>query len=230
MIKSAGFIKTTLVNYPGKVAAALFLPGCNLRCPYCHNPELVLNTADDLVDMDEIMAYLEKRRGLLQGVCISGGEPLLHDDLGQLTKAIKSMGYLLKIDTNGTFPDRILALEPDFIAMDIKTVPEKYPLLSPAGDTTLPEKIKASIEIIKKSGIAHEFRTTVAPGIVEREDVQNICQLLSGAQCYVLAAYMPGRTLDRNFTQEPCSNQELHQMADIVRRAGIPLKLRNMEA
>ena len=229
MIKSAGFIKTTLVNYPGKVAAALFLPGCDLRCPYCHNPELVLNTADDLVAIDEILAYLEKRKGLLQGVCISGGEALVHDDLGELVKAIKGMGYLVKIDTNGTFPDRILSLEPDFIAMDIKTVPEKYPLLSPVRDETLPDKIKASIKIIKESGIEHEFRTTVAPGVVDREDIQNICKLLSGAQYYVLAGYVPGHTLDPNFTQDTYTNQELHQMADIVRAAGIPLKLRNMD-
>ena len=229
MIKSAGFIKTTLVNYPGKVAAALFLPGCDLRCPYCHNPELVLNTADDLVDIEEILAYLEKRRGLLQGVCISGGEPLVHEDLGELAKAIKNMGYLLKVDTNGTFPDRILGLEPDFIAMDIKTVPEKYPMLSPLQDPALPDKIKTSIEIIKKSGIEHEFRTTVAPGIVDMEDIKDICKLLSGARCYVLAGYVPGHTLDPSFTQETYTNQQLHQMADIVKAAGIPLKLRNMD-
>ena len=229
MIKSAGFIKTTLVNYPGKVAAALFLPGCDLRCPYCHNPELVLNTADDLVPLGEILAYLEKRRGLLQGVCISGGEPLVHEDLGELVKAIKGMGYLVKIDTNGTFPDCILPLAPDFIAMDIKTVPEKYPMLSPARDETLPDKIKASIEIIKKSGIEHEFRTTVAPGIVDMEDIRNICKLLSGAQYYVLAGYVPGHTLNPDFTQDTYTNQQLHQMADIVRAAGIPLKLRNMD-
>lgn len=229
MIKSAGFIKTTLVNYPGKVAAALFLPGCDLRCPYCHNPELVLNTADDLVDIEEILAYLEKRRGLLQGVCISGGEPLVHENLGELAKAIKDMGYLLKIDTNGTFPDRILSLEPDFIAMDIKTVPEKYPMLSPVQDPALPDKIKSSIEIIKKSGIDHEFRTTVVPGIVDMKDIQDICRLIKGARCYVLAGYVPGHTLDPGFTQETYTNQELHQMADIVKAAGIPLKLRNMD-
>jgi len=229
VIKSAGFIKTTLVNYPGKVAAALFLPGCDLRCPYCHNPELVLNTADDLVDIEEILAYLEKRRGLLQGVCISGGEPLVHEDLGELAKAIKDMGYLLKIDTNGTFPDRILSLEPDFIAMDIKTVPEKYPMLSLVQDPALPDKIKSSIEIIKKSGIDHEFRTTVAPGIVDMKDIQDICRLIKGARCYVLAGYVPGHTLDPGFTQETYTNQELHQMADIVKAAGIPLKLRNMD-
>ena len=229
MIKSAGFIKTTLINYPGKVAAALFLPGCDLRCPYCHNPELVLGTADDLVSLDEILAYLEKRRGLLQGVCISGGEPLVHSDLGELVKAIKGMGYLVKIDTNGTFPDRILPLEPDFIAMDIKTTPEKYTMLSPVQDASLPDKIKASIEIIKKSGIEHEFRTTVAPGIVDMEDIRNICKLLPGAQYYVLAGYVPGHTLDPDFTQDTYTNQQLHQMADIVRDAGIPLKLRNMD-
>ena len=229
MIKSAGFIKTTLVNYPGKVAAALFLPGCDLRCPYCHNPELVLNTADDLMPLGEILAYLEKRRGLLQGVCISGGEPLVHEDLGELVKAIKDMGYLLKLDTNGTFPDRILGLKPDFIAMDIKTTPEKYPMLSPIQDAELPDKIRASIEIIKKSGIEHEFRTTVAPGIVDMKDIQNICKLLSGAQYYVMAGYVPGHTLDPDFTQDTYTNAELHQMADIVRAAGIPLKLRNMD-
>ena len=229
MIKSAGFIKTTLINYPGKVAAALFLPGCDLRCPYCHNPELVLGTADDLVDIDEILAYLEKRRGLLQGVCISGGEPLVHPDLGELVAAIKGMGYLVKIDTNGTFPDRILGLEPDFIAMDIKTVPEKYPMLSPVQDASLPDKIRQSIEIIKKSGIEHEFRTTVAPGVVDMKDIGDICKLLSGAQYYVLAGYVPGHTLDPSFTQDTYTNQELHQMADIVRAAGIPLKLRNMD-
>ena len=188
-----------------------------------------MNTADDLVDIDGILAYLKKRQGLLQGVCISGGEPLVHQDLGELVKAIKGLGYLVKIDTNGTFPDRILGLEPDFIAMDIKTVPEKYPMLSPVQDPALPDKIKASIEIIKKSGIEHEFRTTVAPGIVDMKDIQNICQLLSGAQCYVLAGYVPGHTLDPNFTQDTYSDQELHQMADIVRAAGIPLKLRNMD-
>ena len=189
----------------------------------------MLGTADDLVDLDEILAYLEKRRGLLQGVCISGGEPLVHDDLGELVKAIKGMGYLVKIDTNGTFPDRILPLEPDFIAMDIKTTPEKYTMLSPAQDASLPDKIKASIEIIKKSGIEHEFRTTVAPGIVDMEDIRNICKLLPGAQYYVLAGYVPGHTLDPDFTQDTYTNQQLHQMADIVRDAGIPLKLRNMD-
>lgn len=229
MIKSAGFIKTTLVNYPGKVAAALFLPGCNLRCPYCHNPELVHQTADDLVDIEEILDYLNRRKGILQGICISGGEPLIHQDLPELAARIKAMGFLLKIDTNGTFPDRILDLKPDFIAMDIKTVPEKYPLLSMQKDESLPEKICRSVEIIKKSGIEHEFRTTVAPGIVDKEDIQKICQLLSGARCYVLAGYVPGHTLDPGFTQETYTNQALHEMAEIVRNAGIPLKLRNMD-
>ncbi len=229
MIKSAGFIKTTLINYPGKVAAALFLPGCDLRCPYCHNPELVNNTADDMVDIEEILAYLEKRRGLLQGVCISGGEPLVHQDLGQLVAAIKDMGYLLKLDTNGTFPDRILPLKPDFIAMDIKTSPEKYPMLSPVQDESLPDKIRQSVEIIKKSGIEHEFRTTVAPGIVDKKDIQEICKLLPGAQYYVLAGYVPGHTLDPDFTQDTYTKRQLEEMADIVRAAGIPLKLRNMD-
>ena len=227
MIKHAGFIKTTLINYPGKVASAIFLPGCNLRCPYCHNPELVLDTSDDIESIDSILAYLESRRGLLQGVCISGGEPLIHSDLPKLAKTIKDMGYSLKIDTNGTYPDRILPLKPDFIAMDIKTSPDKYHTLSGIGDTSLSEKIIQSIDIIKKSGISHEFRTTLAPGVVDMIDIRNICNLLTGVQIYVLAGYVPGHTLDIGFTQSTYTKAELESMADVVRRAGIPLKVRN---
>lgn len=227
MIREAGFIKTTLINYPGKVAAAIFLPGCNLRCPYCHNPELVLNHGEDMEDMESILRYLEKRKGLLQGVCISGGEPLVHDDICELAERIKAMGYALKLDTNGTFPDRILSVKPDYIAMDIKTAPEKYSLLLGNSDPSLAEKIIESADIIKKSGIHHEFRTTLAPGIVGADDIKKICDIIKGTELYVLAGYVPGHTLDPDFTQFPYTAEQYDKMAEIVRNAGIPLKMRN---
>ncbi|MCQ2603641.1 MAG: anaerobic ribonucleoside-triphosphate reductase activating protein [Spirochaetia bacterium] len=227
MIREAGFIKTTLINYPGKVAAAIFLPGCNLRCPYCHNPELVLNHGEDMEDMESILRYLEKRKELLQGVCISGGEPLVHDDICELAERIKAMGYALKLDTNGTFPDRILSVKPDYIAMDIKTAPEKYSLLLGNSDPSLAEKIIESADIIKKSGIHHEFRTTLAPGIVGADDIKKICDIIKGTELYVLAGYVPGHTLDPDFTQFPYTAEQYDKMAEIVRNAEIPLKMRN---
>ena len=229
MITRAGFIKTTLINYPGRVASVIFLPGCNLCCPYCHNPELVLNRADDLEEIDSILAHLEKRKNVVEGVCISGGEPLIHSDLGNLIAEIRKMGYLIKLDTNGTFPDRILELKPDYIAMDIKTSPEKYNLLTPAGGPSVSEKILKSVEIIKNSGISHEFRTTLAPGIVDEDDIRKICNLIGGTELYVLAGYVPGHTLDKNFPHRPYSAARTEAMAQIVRDAGIPLKLRNID-
>lgn len=232
MITRAGFIKTTLINYPGRVASVIFLPGCNLRCPYCHNPELVLNRADDLENIDSVLSYLEKRKNVIEGVCISGGEPLVHGDLGDLVSEIRKMGYLIKLDTNGTFPEKILEIKPDYIAMDIKTSPEKYGLLLPGEEGAgkiLQEKIISSVEIIKASGISHEFRTTVVPGIVDEDDIRKICTLVKGTELYVLAGYVPGNTLDKGFAEHPYPLSRLEAMAEIVRDAGIPLKLRNTD-
>lgn len=228
MITKAGLIKTTLINYPGKVASAIFLPGCNFRCPYCHNPELVLDKADDLVSVEDIFNHLEKRKKIIEGVCISGGEPLIHEDIEEFIKKIRAMGYLIKLDTNGSFPEKIMKIRPDYIAMDIKTSPEKYSLVEKNGGEATEEKILESIAIIKNSGIPHEFRTTLAPGIAEAPDIEKICSLLHGAMLYVLAAYVPGHNLSKKYDPHPYSSEQINAMAQIVKEHKIPFKLRNI--
>jgi pyruvate formate lyase activating enzyme len=125
-----GVVKTSLVDYPGLVAAALFTRGCNLRCPYCHNPELVFGPLpSDMRSASEVLAFLHSRRNVLEGVCVSGGEPLLHPELPDFIREVRALGYKIKIDTNGTLPDVLERLAADYIAMDIKTLPEKYAAL-----------------------------------------------------------------------------------------------------
>ena len=127
-------LKTTLLDFPGEVAAAVFTPGCNLRCPYCHNPELVRPPfPDEMISLEKLGVFLEKRASLLGGVCITGGEPLLHDNIGDLVSLIRSHGLKVKLDTNGTFPERLARIDADYIAMDLKTDPEKYHRLLPPG-------------------------------------------------------------------------------------------------
>src|SRR6056297_47161 len=208
--------KTTLLDYPGEVAATLFTPGCNLRCPYCHNPELVTPPfPDDLLSRGEILSFLKKRAGVLGGVCVTGGEPLLHPDLPELADEIHGLGLKVKIDTNGTMPERIEAILPkvDYVAMDVKTAPRRYGELGmnaagaeePAGrsgETTADaadaaaEPIKRSIRTIIESGIEHEFRTTCLPGLVKEEDIREITEAIQGAAAYYLVQFRPAVTLD----------------------------------
>ena len=129
-LKKLGFIKTSLLDFPGQVSAVIFTPSCNLRCPYCHNPELVSGSLPpDLIQKETVLQHLEKRKSILGGVCITGGEPLLHPELPDLIESIHSLGLKVKVDTNGTRPDKLPPLKADYLAMDIKTDPKKYPLL-----------------------------------------------------------------------------------------------------
>ena len=195
-----GLVKTSLIDYPGEVAAVLFLPGCNLRCPYCHNPELVAPPYPaDLIPRSEVMAFLKKRKKVLGGVCITGGEPLLHVDLPGLVEEIHSLELKVKLDTNGSFPGRLYPESYDYIAMDFKTSPGKYGLVKNRNDDqtrgALAEAVLEAAEKIIRSGVPHEFRTTVVPGIVTPEDIREIAEILRGAERYVLAGFRPGKTL-----------------------------------
>ena len=187
-----GLEKVSMNDYPGLVAAVLFIPGCNLRCPYCHNGSLVnAPFPEDLVSFDEAAAYLRKRRNVLDSVCISGGEPTLFPKIEMLIESLQKLGYRVKLDTNGTLPERLALLRPDFIAMDVKTSPQKYRLLG----TEDGERIRQSIEIIKTSGIPHQFRTTVVPGITETDDLDTIAGLTAGSP-WVLHNFRNGNVLD----------------------------------
>jgi len=196
-----GLQKLTLIDYPGHIAATVFTVGCNFRCPFCHNPELVSGmgySASSILE-DEFFQLLENRKGKLEGVCITGGEPTIQPDIVDFIRKIKNLGFKVKLDSNGTRPDvlRRLFLEKllDFVAMDIKNSPEKY------SNTTNSKadigRIKLSVDLIRNSGIDYEFRTTVVPGLHEEGDFEKIGVWLEGSRKYVLQAFEDkGKILD----------------------------------
>jgi pyruvate formate lyase activating enzyme len=165
--------KTSLVDYPGRIAAAIFFPGCNLRCPWCHNGDLVLGTGGGLIPLEEALDLVEKRRKILGGVVLSGGEPTLYPDLGGLIGRIKKMGLPVKLDTNGMRPDVLEGLfkadhtRPDYIAMDLKLAPSRYACILPPGEGAAPidagKALERSAALVHLSGIAHEFRSLALP-------------------------------------------------------------------
>lgn len=186
-------VKTTLIDYPGRTACTIFLPGCNLRCPYCYNHLLAQGKlpADNAVTINELSAHLEKRKNVLSGLVISGGEPLLSPKLNDIIKSAKEYGYKIKLDTNGTLPEKLSDLinnpetRPDFIAMDIKTNPEHYSRLlteknaCPTENKILSEKVKESIKIIASyPADSREFRTVLVPELISKNDIEIIAELL----------------------------------------------------
>ncbi|HPO50501.1 MAG TPA: anaerobic ribonucleoside-triphosphate reductase activating protein, partial [Spirochaetota bacterium] len=174
-----------------------FTGGCNFKCPFCHNPELVFLPADlPPIEWKTIFDYLKKRKNMLGGVCITGGEPLLHDDIESIITQIKNLGLKVKIDTNGSNPELLKRLKVDYIAMDIKTSFEKYNQVGYTGNENLVDLIKESIEYVINSQIKYEFRTTVVPGLVDIEDIIKISELIKGSKKYTLAQFRQKNLLD----------------------------------
>ena len=205
---------TTLVDFPGNVASIFFLANCNFRCPFCYNKDLVLNpeTLRTIPEKDAL-EILEKRKGLIDGVVITGGEPTLHQDLPEFMLKIKKMGLKVKLDTNGTNPkmlkriiDETLA---DYFAMDIKTSPEKYGIAT--GTKPDLKAIDESAKMIMESKIGYGFRTTVVPGLVELEDIEKIGKWLEGAEKYFIQQFRPMQTtIDPAYSKtEPYSKETL---------------------
>lgn len=193
-MKICGLNKTTLLDYPGKVAATIFLGGCNLRCPFCHNSSLIHaeEGQTENMDPDEILSFLKKRSKILDGVCITGGEPTLSKGLSEFICEIKKIGLAVKLDTNGTSPKLIKELLErellDYIAMDIKSSIEKYALTAGRPEVNT-DVIRESVEIIRNSGIPYEFRTTVVKELHEKQDFVEIGKWLAGVKAYYLQAY-----------------------------------------
>jgi pyruvate formate lyase activating enzyme len=230
-ITKAAFHKTTLIDYPEKIACTIFLPGCNLRCSFCHNKNLVLEDEKNLIPIEEIIKHINKRKNILQGVCISGGEPLLYENLPDLAKEIRSAGVKnIKIDTNGILTERLFNANPDYIAMDIKTVPEKYNM--PAGnlyDPDIPEKINNSIKKIMQSSVMYEFRTTLVPGIIEYKDMEEIAGMVKGCMKYTLNKFSGKNTLDKNYSKiAPYSEEEYKTFLKILAQYKIPAFFRGL--
>ena len=216
-----GFQRFSLIDYSDKICAIVFTQGCNFRCPYCHNPELVdpKKSANIGLKEDEILSFLDRRKGKLNAVTITGGEPLLQSDLSAFLSAIKRLGYLVKLDTNGSFPSRLKKIielkSVDYVAMDIKASLDKYnKVIKTKIDI---KKILDSIRLIMDSGLDYEFRTTVVKALFEKDDFYKIGQLIKNARLYILQRFVPSKTLDATFLDmKSCTDEELDCFKEIM--------------
>lgn len=213
----SGLQKLTLLDFPGRTACTLFTAGCNFRCPFCHNASLVRGEAEPLMSEAEFFDFLEKRRGKLDGVAVTGGEPLLQPDIEDFLKEIKKRGFLVKLDTNGSFPhklERIISGSlADYIAMDIKNCPEKY--AETAGlSRDITEDIDRSIRLIMDSGTDYEFRTTVVSPYHTAADIEGIARRIQGARRYFLQQFRnSGDILEEGCSAVPADTLALMRAA-----------------
>ena len=189
-----GFQKLTILDYPGKVACIVFTPGCNFRCPFCHNASLVTHIdKETYIDADEVLAYLKKRQGLLDGVVITGGEPLLQNGIEEFIAEIKSLGYSVKLDTNGSFPEKLISIVEkglvDYVAMDIKNSKEKYGMTIGLKDFDI-TPIEKSVDFLLQNKVDYEFRTTIVKDFHTVDDIQDIVVWLKGAHKYFLQNFV----------------------------------------
>ncbi len=200
-----GVEKTSLVDYPEKLTAVVFTIGCNFRCGYCHNPELIkLKEDSKILDEEDFFTYLEKRKGLLDAVTITGGEPTLQNDLADFIKRVKDMGFLVKLDTNGCNPEIVENLINkgllDYIAMDIKNSIDNYNKV--VRNFTDKEKILKSINLIMNSGVDYEFRTTTLKSLISLEDFEKIGEMIKGARKYYIQKFIPTKILNENLAND----------------------------
>jgi pyruvate formate lyase activating enzyme len=212
-----GLQKTSLIDFPGKVSCVCFVSGCNFRCPYCHNPDLVQHPGNAFLDENSFLDFVRERQGFLDGVVISGGEPTLQNDLPAFVSRIKKAGYAVKVDTNGSHPHMIRDLIEkrlvDYIAMDIKTDPSLYPLFMKRGID--PDCIRSSIKLIMASGIPYEFRTTCVRPIVDAGAVETIARLIQGSFLYVLQNFSQARVLQPDFFENRKAGYDQEEMMQL---------------
>lgn len=221
MFEIKGLEKFAPLDFPGHISSTVFLAGCNFRCPFCHNADLVLRP-DTLpsIPLNYLVTYLDSRRGWLDGICVSGGEPLVEDNLDVLLRVIKDRGLLVKLDTNGSLPDRLQELMRsglvDQVAMDVKAPLARYKQVTRSD--VAEEDIVRSIDAVRASGLPYMFRTTVIPGVVGEKDLLEIAQMLHGAALFQVQPFSPRNTIDRNYLQiEPFPPEEVGRLAGLVR-------------
>lgn len=241
MIQIGGLQKVTLIDYPGRVAATVFLTGCNFRCPWCYNPELVLpekikkqlhpvrkNFSNGArISERHFFDFLKKRKGLLEGVCLTGGEPTINKDLPEFIRKIKKLGFLVKLDTNGSNPEMLKKLIDknliDYVVMDVKLPKEKY--FKILGQN--PKKNEESIKILKENKIDYEFRSTILPAVHPKEDVVKMAKWIRNAKIYYLQQFRPEKTVDPEYEKHKPFNRE--NLEKIRRECNkyVPTKIRN---
>jgi pyruvate formate lyase activating enzyme len=220
-LEAAGLQKTSLIDFPGRVSCVVFLSGCNFSCPYCHNPELARGQFPERLPMTDLIGFLTRRRSLLDGVVISGGEPTLWPDLDALCRAVRDLGLAVKLDTNGSRPEVLKALIRadlvDYIAMDLKTAPQHYgpPLCAEnAGPAVL-----HSIDIIMTSGVDYEFRTTCVGPFVDDARIQSMALAIQGARRFILQTFNPSKTLDPGYGEGTHPDLSRKQMQSLQKLA-----------
>jgi len=220
-MKIGGIQKTSLLDYPDTISAIIWTVGCNFRCPFCYNKDLVLEKVEEIPE-EEVLSFLKKRKGLIEGLVISGGEPLMQNDIVDFIVKVKKMGYLVKIDTNGMYPEKLKELIEkklvDYIAMDIKAPKNIYDLLT--GVKTDIKKIEKSIEIIKNSNISYEFKTTFVPDFLKREDIIEIAKWLESSKKFFLQQFKNNTSLISNKLQDiiPHSKEELVETLNDIKK------------
>ena len=220
MVEIKGIEKFSSRDFPGHISSTVFLGGCSFRCPYCHNSELVLRPETiQTMPVDFFLSYLDGRKGWLEAICLTGGEPLLHEEVEDLVRVVRERGLLVKLDTNGSFPERLEGLLAagllDWVAMDVKAPLERYREVTRSNVDV--ERIVQCADILRTSGVRHTFRTTVVPGLVGKEDVVKIGEWLDGAKSYLIQQFVPQTTIDPAFLAvKPFGRAEL---AEIVAAA-----------
>lgn len=211
-MRLAGLQKLTLLDFPDQVACTVFTAGCDLRCPFCQNPDLVipeLVSETERLSEDDFFGFLEKRKGKLGGVAVTGGEPTLHADLPQFMEKIRSMGFLVKLDSNGLNPEALAGILDaklaDYVAMDVKNSPQKYAMTVGIKERTegeLWERASRSIALLKEGSTPYEFRTTVVGGLHTEEDIREIARQLQGAKAWYLQQFIGNNELVKDFGAE----------------------------
>ena len=221
MVEIKGIEKFSSRDFPGHISSTVFLGGCTFRCPYCHNADLVLRPESiQTMPVDIFLSYLDGRKGWLEAVCLSGGEPLLHEDIEDIIRVVRERGLLVKLDTNGSFPERLEGLLTagllDWVAMDVKAPLERYREVTRSNVDV--ESIVRSADVLRNSGVRYTFRTTVVPGLVGKEDVVKIGEWLNGAANYLIQQFVPQTTIDPAFLEvKPFSRAELEDIVAAAR-------------
>jgi len=216
-MKFSGLQKTSLIDYPDRVAAVLFTPGCNLRCPYCYNWRIVVNPQPPFLNEEAALQILEERKRYVDAVVITGGEPTIHKELPRFLKRLKERGFAVKLDTNGLNPTVLEECLPyvDYVALDLKTTPEKYHILG-AKET---DALLKTIELLKSGKVEYEFRTTIVPKIVEEADITLMGEIAKGAKNYALQQFIPGDTLSEEYKNiQPYPPDILGKYAEILKK------------
>jgi pyruvate formate lyase activating enzyme len=220
-----GIQKTSLVDFPDRIATVLFTPGCNLRCPFCHNWRLVLEPKGPFLSEKDVLQILESRKRHVDAVVVTGGEPTMHADLPEFLMNLKERGFQVKLDTNGFFPDVLEKSLPylDYVALDVKTSLEKYRSL---GTNDLNNLLRTT-DILKQGSLDYEFRTTVVPGFVDEEDVPKIGELAKDARRFAFQQFIPNDTLDKSFDKvKPYPPEVIAEFADVMKKYVMDVVLR----